>query len=106
MPFIDLSRLPDRRPQPGIAGRFVHSDRMTTAYWRIAAGSVFPEHSHPHEQVVNVVEGELELTVAGETRVIRPGTVAVIPSSVPHSARGLTDCRVIDVFQPVRDDYR
>jgi len=30
----------------------------------------------------------------------------VIPSGVPHLARGLTECRVIDAFWPARDDYK
>ena len=31
-----------------------------------------PPHSHPHEQVVNILEGELELTLAGKPEKIRP----------------------------------
>ena len=38
-------------------GRFVHSERMTFAWWRIEPGAEVPEHDHPHEQVVNVLEG-------------------------------------------------
>jgi quercetin dioxygenase-like cupin family protein len=53
-----------------------------------------------------VSEGEFELTVDGETEVLRPGVVAVIPSDAEHSGRALTDCRVIDIFHPVREDYR
>jgi quercetin dioxygenase-like cupin family protein len=79
---------------------------MTLAYWEIDAGAALPAHSHPHEQVVNPVWGELELTMGEETRVIRPGDVVVIPPDVPHSGRAVTDCRIIDVFHPVREDYR
>ena len=34
------------------------------------------------------------------------GQVFVIPPDVPHSGRALTRCRVLDVFAPVREDYR
>jgi quercetin dioxygenase-like cupin family protein len=44
--------------------------------------------------------------VGGEARVTSPGAVAIIPPHVPHSGRAITDCRVIDVFYPTRDDYR
>jgi len=62
---------------PGFHGKFIHSENMTVAYWDITAGSPLPEHTHHHEQVVNVIEGTLELTVEGETHVLRSGSVPV-----------------------------
>lgn len=106
MPFIELATLPEREPVAGYRGRFVHSQHMTVAHWQIAAGHALPEHHHPHEQVVNVIAGEFELQLGDETRVLTPGTVAVIPPDVPHAGRAVTDCQIIDVFHPVREDYR
>lgn len=91
---------------PGFHGKFIHSENMTLAYWDITAGSPLPEHTHPHEQVVNVIEGTLELTVEGETHVLRSGSVVVLPPHIPHSGKAVTNCKVIDVFHPVREDYR
>ena len=34
------------------------------------------------------------------------GEVAVIPSGAVHSGRALTQCRFLDVFHPVREDYK
>jgi quercetin dioxygenase-like cupin family protein len=65
-----------------------------------------PEHSHPHDQVANVVEGKFELTLAGEPRVLEQGSAAIIPPNTPHSGKAITQCRLIDVFYPVREDYR
>ncbi len=106
MTFVALADLAQREPFPGYAGRFLHGAGMSVAHWTVKEGSGFPEHRHPHEQIAMVVEGRFEMTVAGETRVLDAGTVAVIPGGVPHSGRALTDCRLIDVFQPVREDYR
>ena len=65
-----------------------------------------PEHSHSHEQIVNLIEGELELRVGDEVRIVAPGIVAIIAPDVPHSGKAITMCRIIDVFHPVREDYR
>ncbi len=91
---------------PGFKARMLHSERMTFVYWAITAGAVLPEHAHEHEQVCHVHEGEFELVIAGVHHRLKAGDVAVIPSQAIHSGRALTDCRVMDVFQPVRDDYR
>jgi len=91
---------------PGFSGRFAHSTTMTFVEWEIAAGSVLPEHSHPHEQVALVRSGELEITVGGVTSVLSAGMTGVIPPNVLHSGRALTDVSVLDVFNPIREDYR
>ena len=106
MVFQDLNDIQEREIVPGYRARFVHAEKMTLAYWEVEAGAALPEHSHPHEQIANVLEGEFELTVNGESRVLIPGQVAVIPGDVPHRGRAVTDCRLLDAFQPARDDYR
>ncbi|MFK7766527.1 MAG: cupin domain-containing protein [Mariniblastus sp.] len=91
---------------PGFHGKFIHSDRMTLAYWSIDEFASLPEHAHPHEQIVNLLEGKFELTVDGTVHFLKPGDVVVIPGNVPHMGRAITQCRILDVFQPARDDYR
>jgi quercetin dioxygenase-like cupin family protein len=91
---------------PGYRARFIHSDNITLAYWEVDLGAVLPEHSHPQEQIANVLEGQFELTVDGESQVLEPGMVAVIPSHVLHGGKALTACRLLDAFYPVREDYR
>jgi quercetin dioxygenase-like cupin family protein len=106
MPPIQLDRLPVREIFPGLRARLIHSDRVTHSWVDVAAGAAFPEHQHPHEQIVTVLEGELELVIDGATHRLKPGVVFVIPPNVPHSGRGITACKVLDAFAPIRDDYR
>jgi quercetin dioxygenase-like cupin family protein len=106
MPLIDLESLEEKELMPGFHGRFVHSDNMTFAYWRVEEGASAPVHDHPHEQLVNVLEGEFELTVKGEKHILTPGKAFVLPSKLPHGGKALTPCRVLDVFHPVREDFR
>jgi len=90
----------------GFHGRFVHTDNITFANWRIEAGSALPSHSHPQEQVSHMTEGKFEMTINGETRILEPGQIAVIPGGIPHWGKALTDCKMVDVFCPVREDYK
>lgn len=105
-PFVTLAEVEEREIVPGFHGKMVHTDGLTVAHFRIEAGSILPEHHHVHEQVTNVIEGELEMTINGVTQVCKAGMVATIPPNVPHSGRALTDCKVVDVFRPTRADYR
>ena len=106
MPLVELDRLPVRDLFPGLRARLIHSERVTHSWVEVDAGATFPEHQHPHEQIVSVLSGELELIVDGTTYLLKPGVVFVIPPNARHSGRGVTACRVLDAFAPVRDDYR
>src|SRR6056297_38035 len=98
------SELPVQKKMEGMYLRTIHSERMTVAHWDFEPGVELPEHSHPHEQIAILQEGELELTVDGEARRLQIGGVVVIPPNVKHSGRSLTACRIIDLFSPVRED--
>jgi quercetin dioxygenase-like cupin family protein len=78
---------------------------MTFAHYDFVRGSSIHEHFHPQEEVYEVVEGELEITIDGVTEVARPGMVAIVPSDVPHSVKALTDGRAIIVDYPVRGEF-
>ena len=105
MVFQNLEGIEEKEIVVGYRAKFVHSENITLAYWEVDPGAILPEHSHPHEQIANVLEGEFELTVAGESRVLKPGMVAVIPSQTPHGGKAITACRLLDAFYPVREDY-
>ena len=106
MPPIQLDRIPVREIFPGLRARLIHSDRVTHSWVDVDAGATFPEHQHPHEQIVSILEGELELVVDGQVHRLKEGMVFVIPPNAKHSGRGVTACRVLDAFAPARDDYR
>ena len=106
MTFQNLTDIQEREIVPGYRAKFLHTENMTLAFWEIDPGAELPEHSHFHEQVSNVLEGKFELTVGGESRVLEPGIVATIPSDVPHGGKAITACRILDIFQPPREDYK
>jgi quercetin dioxygenase-like cupin family protein len=106
MPLIQLDRIAAREIFPGLRARLIHSDRVTHSWVDVDAGAAFPEHQHPHEQIVSILAGELELVVEGQLHRLTPGMVFVIPPNAKHSGRGVTACRVLDAFAPTREDYK
>src|SRR5271170_1878268 len=68
--------------------------------------SVVTDHAHPHEQMGYLLEGQLEFTVGGVTRLLGPGDMWRIPGGVIHRVRALGQPAVaLDVFHPIREDY-
>jgi uncharacterized cupin superfamily protein len=75
---------------------------MTYGYYSVEAGASIHEHSHSNEEVWHVIEGELEVSIGGQTQIAGPGFVAIVPPDTLHSVRALTDGRAIVVDYPLR----
>jgi quercetin dioxygenase-like cupin family protein len=102
---------PEERPYkeifPGVRARTFWGENLLLALVDLEANTVLPTHSHPHEQSTYVLEGELEFDVAGESRTVKPGNVIVIPGDAEHTVKvGAQPARVLDVFSPVREDFK
>ena len=107
MPFVTLANQPVKELFNGtIRGHYAHLERLTIGEVELAADTVVPMHQHHHEQVTYVISGRFEFKVGTKTTVLEAGKSALIPANIPHGGRTLTACRVIDIFSPVREDYR
>jgi len=105
MGFVKISDLPELEIAKGIRAHAVTTDTISVIHVTLDDGAILPEHSHYNEQVVNVIEGNLELTVSGKDYILKPGNVMVLEPNVIHSGRALTACKVIDIFHPLRKDF-
>jgi len=104
MALIDTHELSEREPKPGWYGRFFESKSMTFAYYAIDACASLHEHSHPNEEVWNVLSGELEITIGGDTFRAGAGAAAVVPPNTAHSVRALAASTVIVVDEGQRGE--
>jgi quercetin dioxygenase-like cupin family protein len=91
----------------GVTGQPLFGDRAMLNLIRFQPDSTVPLHSHPHEQLGIVLEGMQALVVDGVAHELGPMEGYVLPGGVEHSAYcGPEGALVLDVFQPIRDDYR
>jgi len=101
MTFVDTNKLEVFERLPGWRGRYFDSPSMTFAHYEFDAGSSIHEHSHPEEEVWQVIEGELEITIGGVTRRAGPGSAGIVPPNTLHSVRAISDGKAIVVDYPL-----
>jgi quercetin dioxygenase-like cupin family protein len=91
----------------GVTGRPLFGEGAMLNLIEFEPGAVVPLHSHPHEQLGIVLRGVQVLVVDGVEHPLGPMEAYVLPGGVEHSAHcGPDGATVLDVFQPVREDYR
>jgi quercetin dioxygenase-like cupin family protein len=65
-----------------------------------------PPHSHPHEQVTYVAEGEVLFFINGEPVQLAAGDLITVPPNTPHTIQLLSNpVRLVDTFSPIREDF-
>ncbi|MDA7448673.1 cupin domain-containing protein [Planktomarina temperata] len=92
-PSIDVP-FPDDVVQTAV----VRSDNGLVAFFTFLRDMELPPHSHG-AQWGTVVEGQIEFTIGGETKIYRAGDSYSIPAGVEHGALIKSGTRVIDVFE-------
>jgi quercetin dioxygenase-like cupin family protein len=105
MPILDTRQIPAVEKLPGWRGRLFHSPSLTFGHWDFRAGSSIHAHSHPQEEVWQILDGELELTIDGAVEIASSGMVAIVPANVTHAVRALSDGKAIVVDYPLRRDF-
>ena len=107
MPFVRADQLPRMELFPGVKGSLAAGNNMMLSFLEMETGCEVPEHSHPHEQLGMLLEGEMEFIIDGISHQVRPGQMWRIPGGVKHSAiAGDKPVRALDVFYPIREDYK
>ena len=92
---------------PGVAIRTCAAERMMMSLVDLQPHSVVEEHAHPHEQVGMVLKGRATFFIGGEEKTLGPGEMFRIPGGVRHRVVALDEpAQVLDIFNPVREDYR
>ena len=91
---------------PGVRRTLVaYNDDLLLVKVEFAAGAVGALHQHVHSQISYVESGEFEVTVGGETRVLRAGDSFYAAPNVPHGVVARQAGALLDSFNPLREDF-
>lgn len=109
MPVYLESQTPKEKLSPVFERRIVHLEKIMTVVCDFTNGPA-PEpdkpHSHPHEQITFVAEGELFFFLGSEKHHLRKGDLVTVPKDVPHSIQNISSfVRLVDSFTPIREDF-
>jgi quercetin dioxygenase-like cupin family protein len=93
-------------PEPGLLRQVMsYSQKLMLVRHKAEAGWVGAAHSHPHEQIVYVVSGAIQLSVAGVAHPLRAGDSQWVGGGVEHQASSELGAEILDIFTPYREEY-
>ena len=105
--FVDAENRDPMTLVPGARTRTFWGENILLSLVEIDANSEVPTHTRTNEQAGMLVEGELEMGVAGEVKLLKPGDMYIIPGAVEHYAKcGDVAAVALDIFSPVREEFK
>lgn len=100
--FFRVEELPAKEMVAGVRVRSVHLVDLMMTFVEYPAGATVPMHHHPYEQITYVLEGQLEVRMGAETRVLGPGEGVQVPANMEHSSRPIGGpAKALDAWTPV-----
>jgi len=103
---VTLHNTPSSFPEEGLARQVLAwSERTMLVRHLMQTGWIGAKHSHPHEQLVYVIQGCLHVTIGEQAFEAAAGDSFVVPGGVEHQARAVEQSEVLDFFAPLREDY-
>lgn len=104
--FFTVSEIKGKEIRPGIELRCTSGEQTMLTFFDFTPDAVIPDHKHPHEQITYLLLGEMEMIVAGETKLLKAGDGVVIPGNIEHSAKIIKGpAKALDAWYPRREDY-
>lgn len=92
--------------EPGVSRKILtYSDELMMCEITFEKGAKGNFHSHEHLQITYIAEGSFEFTIDGETKVVNKGDSVYMPSNAVHGVTCLEAGKLVDVFNPMRQDF-
>jgi quercetin dioxygenase-like cupin family protein len=98
MTFWDLRTLKLDEFRPGIFSKIESGSNLTMACMKISANKEGVAHEHPFDQCGVVVEGEIEMLIGEEKKLLKPMETYFIPADVKHNWKtAVPSAKILDV---------
>ena len=105
-PFGTFNGIEPFGMREGVSLRSVGGEQVLLCRVVYEPGSHVPLHAHElTEQLMLIVDGEVTMTVEGETRTLRAGDTAVVNCGLEHELHSAEGCTFIEALAPVPLDH-
>jgi quercetin dioxygenase-like cupin family protein len=105
---LNWEQVPAEEVTPSMSRKIVTGEKLMIAKMKFKDGFVVPLHKHIHEQVSQVISGQMRFWFGENKEQVMdmfPGDVVVIPSNLPHEALMIGEVEAIDTWSPPRQDW-
>ena len=90
-----LAELISYAPGSVVSRTLAENAAGTVTLFAFDAGQGLSEHSAPYDALVQVLDGEAQLTIGGKAVLARAGQLVVMPANVPHAVQAVKKFKML-----------
>ncbi|MEP2988023.1 MAG: cupin domain-containing protein [Parasphingorhabdus sp.] len=104
--FVHTAEAPVEDLEPGIKRQILtySPDLMLCRLW-FETGVAGTVHQHPHSQISYIESGRFRAIMGGKERELAAGDSVAITPDTDHGITCIEAGSLLDIFNPVRDDF-
>jgi len=84
---VDVTKLVEYVDGSVVSRTIAENEAGTITTFAFGAGQGLSEHTTPFDAIVQILDGEAELTIGSEAVHAAAGQLVIMPADVPHSVR-------------------
>jgi quercetin dioxygenase-like cupin family protein len=86
---IELESLIEYQEGSVVSMEVIKKELGTVTIFAFDKGQGLSEHSAPFDAMVQIIDGEAEITLAGEPHTVKKGEMLIMPANIPHALQAV-----------------
>lgn len=100
---IEIEGLIEYQKDSVVSMEIIKKDLGTVTIFAFDKGQGLSEHSAPFDAMVQIVDGEAEITIAGEAHTVSKGEMIIMPANIPHALQAV-NCPYKMILTMIKSD--
>ena len=82
---LNIQFLVEYQDNTVVSREVIKKELGTVTFFAIDQGQGLSEHSAPFDAMVQVIDGEAEITISGVKKTVKAGEIIIMPANEPHA---------------------
>jgi quercetin dioxygenase-like cupin family protein len=95
---VELSGLVSYQKGAVVSRTVIDKQTGTVTLFAFDQGQGLSEHTAPFDALVNVLDGEVEITISGKPGRVKQGEMMIMPANQPHALKAVTRFKMMLVM--------
>lgn len=95
---LTLAALVQYQPDSIVSRTLINRPTGTVTLFAFAQGQALSEHTNPYDALLNVLDGEAQVTIGGELSDVKAGEAIILPANIPHAVNAIANFKMMLVM--------
>ena len=86
---LDIENLVQYEKDSVVSREVIKKELGTVTFFAFDQGQGLSEHSAPFDAMVQIIDGEAEITISGVKNTVKKGEIIIMPANEPHALQAV-----------------